>query len=495
MLLGGNGGASPSESPMPLIPGISTTTAAPEAPSLEGGAGELPRWASLFPGVSPAEQELDRLAHNESLMAQGAYGGTDGAYVTVFENFQGWTHQRIFDAVGELDSTATDSVARGWTTLAAAADELLMKAFTKIQSTIGAEWEGDGATAAAQAVTAFANSGHSFTQGMRATALKIESAAVTTDAVKAQVPVPATPAADILMITSPQSAQMMAEEERQRAILAMQTTYVPGFTQAGTGVPLLAPPHNAVNGFSMPGTAGMTGGSGGGPVGINGVYQGDSFDGGAPVDPAGAGSGAPGAGSDGPADAYRAPGPGGGGDAEGGLQDGFGGMPAGTQSAGLSPADSLGTNRSGSGGSMGSHAGGAGSLGSGSGMGGLGVVVPGVGGGFGGSGGGYDGSSGGSFGGAVPGPGSGSGAGGSTGRGVAGGSVAEEQAATAAAKAARSTSRSVGAMPHGARQNGDDDEEYRPASYLVSAGNGSELIGELPMVVPAVIGAFVEDDR
>ena len=47
----------------------------------------------------------------------------------------------------------------------------------------------------------------------------------------------------------------------------------------------------------------------------------------------------------------------------------------------------------------------------------------------------------------------------------------------------------MGAMgAGGARGAGDNDSEHAIPGYLVDAGNGSELIGDLPLVAPPVLG-------
>ncbi|NKS14693.1 hypothetical protein GS580_28050, partial [Rhodococcus hoagii] len=61
---------------------------------------------------------------------------------------------------------------------------------------------------------------------------------------------------------------------------------------------------------------------------------------------------------------------------------------------------------------------------------------------------------------------------------------------TAAGTAARGGAATGGMMPGaGARGRGDDDAEHKTPGYLVNVDNGSELIGNLPLAAPPVIGS------
>ncbi|MBJ7352141.1 MAG: hypothetical protein JHD12_16450 [Rhodococcus sp.] len=40
----------------------------------------------------------------------------------------------------------------------------------------------------------------------------------------------------------------------------------------------------------------------------------------------------------------------------------------------------------------------------------------------------------------------------------------------------------------GGRGTGDNDGEHTTPGYLIDVGNGSELIGDLPLVAPPVLG-------
>jgi hypothetical protein len=45
-----------------------------------------------------------------------------------------------------------------------------------------------------------------------------------------------------------------------------------------------------------------------------------------------------------------------------------------------------------------------------------------------------------------------------------------------------------GGMGGGGAGKGDDDYEHNTPSYLITQEHGSEIVGELPRVSPAVIG-------
>ncbi|GDY33096.1 hypothetical protein [Gandjariella thermophila] len=89
--------------------------------------------------------------------------------------------------------------------------------------------------------------------------------------------------------------------------------------------------------------------------------------------------------------------------------------------------------------------------------------------------------------------GAGSGAGGTRGPGNAAGLAAEEEgvlgrggAAGAAGRAGAAGPAGMGAGGRGGR--GEEDKEHRAASYLSSEDNGNEIVGDLPLTAPPVIG-------
>ncbi|MGH3625538.1 MAG: PPE domain-containing protein, partial [Sciscionella sp.] len=76
------------------------------------------------------------------------------------------------------------------------------------------------------------------------------------------------------------------------------------------------------------------------------------------------------------------------------------------------------------------------------------------------------------------------------GAGALGAGGAEDGAPSGRAGSAGATGRTgPGGMPLGGRGGkGGDDEEHQLASYLVTEDNGSEIVGDVPMTAPPVIG-------
>jgi hypothetical protein len=213
---------------------------------------------------------------------------------------------------------------------------------------------------------------------------------------------------------------------------------------------------------------------------------------GGPGGPGGAGPGgpggySPGAGSGGPVPGYSPP-PGSGGSdgsgwGSGTPADAHTGAPNTTSVSSYQPNPPFGGGL-GPGGS-----GGFGPMGSGSGgdaMGGM----PMVGGGMGGAGGQDSMRSGSGFGprGSGMGAGAGEGSAGSGARSGAGmgGSAAAESAAARGGAAAKPGG--GGPIGGGRGGKGEDDQEHKTASYLISEDNGSEIVGDLPLTAPPVIG-------
>jgi uncharacterized protein YukE len=254
----------------------------------------------------------------------------------------------------------------------------------------------------------------------------------------------------------------------------------PGYG-AGSGSGVHGEPAAAVSsaGYTPPGFgagAGGTGyGSGGGGTGYGSGGYGGAGSGAGGYGPGGAGGG--GYGSGGYGSGGRAAGFAGSGYAAGGGASGFGGAGGSAGSRGYGGSGGYGSGGSGSGGSSGLRGGGSGG---GSGGGGLGGGRGlGAGSGAGGSGAGGSGAGG---------PGTSAGGGVGASGGVAGTGSAGGSGAAGAAGSSGGRSGSGGAMGGGRGAKGEEDFEHSTPSYLITDEHGSEIVGTLPMVSPAVIG-------
>ncbi|MDG3015868.1 hypothetical protein [Speluncibacter jeojiensis] len=456
-------------------------------------------WTDLAVPVSVRQQAVrTQLQQQEAGYRSHLSGQTDGPYIGTVENFASWKHEQLYAAAQSMSPGAINTMASQWGKLQTAMLSDLLGFHGSVTGLIAEHWEGDGADAARAAVGAFTQSGTEFTTSLHASVGRLEQVASAAQEVRIGVQPPVAPGLSLIPV-APKATEAAAEVERQAAVHVMQAIYTPTYVQAGTDVPMLPPPRDVVNGglgdgslANGAGSPGMTGGAGAKTgIDVNNVQPSGSTD-----SPAGQGATA----SDTPGSPV---GSGAGAGAGTAPLDGAGlGTPGQPTSGSPSPSDgswSPTTAAAASAAPVGSVSdpatgfGGIGNTGPGGGVIGSGGGLAGSSGGFGGSGAGFGNATGlgaggslGSLGGLIaPGSGSGdlamrSGAGATAGAGTTTGAVAPGR------PAARG---SMSGLAHGAQHDGEEDDEYRPASYLVNIDNGNELIGELPWVVPPVIGA------
>ncbi|MGW0177335.1 hypothetical protein ACWDUM_26235 [Rhodococcus sp. NPDC003322] len=430
-------------------------------------------------------------------------GGWD-AQQFVEESFDSMSHEQIMASVDRMDPAAVSASAQGWTAIGSALAEGLAGFKSAILGEIGAGWEGVAAASAAKATDAYVKASDQLAAAGSLVGSKVAEAATGITQVKATVPPPehTSLAEKVFNFVSPEAAMIKGllherNEAREQAVQIMKTVYSPVMRQADTQVPTLPSPTSVTDGAA-------TGNSGGDVTDTKGS----------------AGYGDTGYGTPGAADAGETFAPAGGTTPGTGTGTGTGtGAGTGAETADAAASDpydesssnpgnadsfaagqgadsafaqtdpsSVWTRPAGAGvdgavpgsGGYGAGTGTPGAAGVGSGGAHGGVGSGGVGGGGVGSGGVGSGTGGGSFGG-------GTGTVGVPGGPAAAGSAAAPAAAAGAA--GRPGMPGAGMMPAGARGRGDDDTEHATPGYLVNVDNGNDLVGNLPLVAPPVLGA------
>ena len=399
----------------------------------------------------------------------------------ITEPFEVMSHEDIAGMVGSLAIGPIATSSKNWNDLSAAAGSGSDGFRTGIEAAMASGWSGPMSDAVRGGVGDYVSSASALATSMSLIGNKLLEAHAGFEQTKSRMPpVVASEASTLIGSLLPvpfatKTATAVQEEQQNEARRIMRSVYVPGVVLSDTNVPVLPTAHNPVDG----GGGGSTGGwAGGFPAGN---YPAASGSGGAT-----SGGGAGSAGAVDPAAQSAAQ------QTEAGTatpgQSGPG-QPGSSPSGPLSPADRSGETRAAAAGGpgnapggLGSNVGGGGSSGTGSpgaGYGGSGYSGSNYGGsGYNGSGGGVG--SGAGFGGSVL--GSPIGSGGSSG-GPGGASAA------AAGRAGAHGMPGVGGMgAAGGRGTGDNDGEHTTPGYLIDVGNGSELIGDLPLVAPPVLG-------
>lgn len=416
---------------------------------------------------------------NVALDYRGEFEPTE---VVITEAFEVMPHEQIVTMVESLGTATIVNSSKNWNDLSAAATTGSDGFRSGIEAAMTSGWSGPTADAVRGGVGNYVSSATALSTSMSLISNKLLEAHSGFTQTQSRMPPVVAPGSSMIDALLPipfaaKDAVSAREEQQEEARRIMRSVYVPGVLQSDSQVPVLPAAHDPVadgggssGGWGLGTSAG--GGGAGSTSGTTGADGGDSAArtaatqaqaGSAEAAEAGRSGtaaseqpGSSGSGSLPPADnsgetrAAAATGPGASG---GGTGSGVGAGPGGGY-GGTGPGGSgfAGSNGSGYGGGAGYGVGSGGSSGAGSGYGGS-VLGPPIGGGAGGGAGG------------TGGPGS----------------------AAAAGRAGAHGMPGMGAMG-GARGAGDNDGEHATPGYLVDVSNGSELIGDLPLVAPPVLG-------
>ncbi|GAD83688.1 hypothetical protein FEK33_04855 [Nocardia asteroides NBRC 15531] len=232
----------------------------PLAPLLAGlpGMGER---------VSGQQQQAGAEKQQESL----SHDGTDPAYITEFEPYEGMSHEDIYNAVQQMQPGVMQHFGDRWVAMfvemSGAATGLMVQtaraaaslegAFASAGQAAGRQFSAD----VADVYTVLSTVGH-----------RVKAAAYGAEAVKAAVPAPAaattadtslTPVLILADLAAPGNAAeagRQKEEARQQAITTMNLTYMPTYGPAGENVPtFVAPTQPGALDTTDPGTGGNGG--------------------------------------------------------------------------------------------------------------------------------------------------------------------------------------------------------------------------------------------
>ncbi|WP_131817022.1 hypothetical protein [Nocardia salmonicida] len=201
-------------------------------------------------------------------------GGVDPAYVTGQEPPpETMTHQQIWDAVQNLDQQAMWNVLSCWSQVSTSLTSAFQLAGIGISRAMQGRLEGEAATAAANAVSAFVSSGERIGDVAQSVAMRLDTMYYAAQALVAAVPAPVAsvaadpdnPAESVLpwLVSGEKSRgdSEAATQARNLAIAAVNTTYLPVFPPAGADVPTFVAPQETGGGQPDSGSQGP--GSGG----------------------------------------------------------------------------------------------------------------------------------------------------------------------------------------------------------------------------------------
>ncbi|NLE82103.1 MAG: hypothetical protein GX610_21500 [Rhodococcus sp.] len=186
----------------------------------------------------------DQLARTERVLSHRLGGETDPPYVTTTENFFGWDHDQMYQAVQSIDSTRIRQIAECLNDIAGLVPFGLGVAFLK--ATITAGWDGDAADRALEAAQRLGDHGTEFRDSIGTVAVKLHHLHSYVDDIKIAVPPPDTSTEMSLSGSRQQAVHEAREDARQAAALALTNLYSPSYRDAGTDVPVFPVPHTAV---------------------------------------------------------------------------------------------------------------------------------------------------------------------------------------------------------------------------------------------------------
>lgn len=226
-------------------------------PDPRGLANPLARNIAVATNVEKAKRRMGDAhqrsqQHDARLAAHGT--GTDPAYTTSDDHFEGMTHQEIYDNVhglGGLDPTGMRSMRETWRQCSAEIENLSVFNLMGINEIHhSGMWTGAAAAAGQSAAQQFSDVANETGQVFAAVGERVEAMAWAAEAVRAAVPPPVasagTPNPDsrqqsiVPGLINPQYLdETTAAQRRARddAILAMNTIYTPSFPPAGASVP------------------------------------------------------------------------------------------------------------------------------------------------------------------------------------------------------------------------------------------------------------------
>lgn len=407
-----------------------------------------------------------RQARHDELAAR-LDAGFDPEYIRDFENFHSMEHAEIYRIAQTISPIAMTTLAGEWAELGKGFSLAVSLGTVMIRDRIARHWEGDAATAAAEATQRFGESAQQLCDAAQAVAQKLHIAADVGERVKSSVPPPTARIPMAFTALDPVAgaeAARQAEAIRVQAVHVMESLYKPYYRDSGAAVPVLPPPYVAATASGGE----VAGGRQWGAASESGRHS-------SGADPAPGRSGSDHRGDLDSATSRTADGP----------HDNSGDRPAQSENAaqpssfGDSTSDPATTTPAGTSGPspLPGQPYGSGASGSTAGLGTPGGAGIGPSGGTGSAGGGVS---------SPWGPGLGAGAPG--GPAPAG---TDRSAPPAAAGSRNGGARPMGMypgmMPPSSAQGNDD--QRRVPSYLVTNDHGNELIGSIPDTAPPVLGA------
>ncbi|MFZ3394864.1 hypothetical protein TVH25_16530 [Rhodococcus sp. 7Tela_A2] len=185
-----------------------------------------------------------RQARHDELAAR-LDAGFDPEYIRDFENFHSMEHAEIYRIAQTISPIAMTTLAGEWAELGKGFSLAVSLGTVMIRDRIARHWEGDAATAAAEATRRFGESAQQLCDAAQAVAQKLHIAADVGERVKSSVPPPTARIPMAFTALDPVAgaeAARQAEAVRVQSVHVMESLYKPYYRDSGAAVPVLPPP-------------------------------------------------------------------------------------------------------------------------------------------------------------------------------------------------------------------------------------------------------------
>jgi hypothetical protein len=279
----------------------------PSAPNPPDGFFSLIQEAEIQAAIQPIVQKVGDAAArirriDDHLGSLGS--GTDPAYTTSDDHFEGMTYQQLYEAVhgdngvGGLDPRGLQTMRQVWAECCSDLENLSVFNQLGMNNIFGhGLWQGAAADAAQAASERYSQAANQIGQVFDSVAQRMDSLAWAAEAVRKAVQPP--PASVVLnpdpddrtqsllpLLPDPRvtdQASVQQEQARQDAIRALQATYTPSFPPAGANVPAYLNVPQVTGGDGTPSSTTSGNNTGSGPSSTQGTPPTDPADPAAPT--------------------------------------------------------------------------------------------------------------------------------------------------------------------------------------------------------------------
>ncbi|EOM77016.1 hypothetical protein Rrhod_1635 [Rhodococcus rhodnii LMG 5362] len=198
-------------------------------------------FVKLHPHLLNSEAAVEGRLNASGARDGGFDGEVDPPYIQHMDNFIGMTLEEIVSMAGPIRSGDIGAVKDAYKSIAAKAD--ISAELAALVATMTEGWEGDAQQAAVASVLNLRQDATALSDGLDQITGKLIAAEVTASAVQTRIPaIPVPPQRLPLLATDAAAAETAKQAATYEARRIMSSIYAPGYTVAGTDVPIMPHP-------------------------------------------------------------------------------------------------------------------------------------------------------------------------------------------------------------------------------------------------------------